>query len=138
MPSESRCREEDVFRCRQCGDCCRGYGGTYVSAADIAAIARYLKLPEKTLISRYCAASGERLLLAQGENGYCAFWADGLCSIHPVKPAMCRKWPFLESVLLDVGNWWAMASCCPGMRTDVSPERVRACVRAARTKDAAT
>lgn len=138
MPSESRCRDEEVFHCRQCGDCCRGYGGTYASAADIAAIARYLQLPEKTLISRYCAAAGDRLLLAQGENGYCAFWVDGLCSIHPVKPAMCRKWPFLESVLVDVGNWWAMASCCPGMRTDVSPERVRACVLAAQKKDAAT
>ncbi|MFH1985637.1 MAG: YkgJ family cysteine cluster protein [Pseudomonadota bacterium] len=135
MPSEALGRGEDIFQCRQCGDCCRGYGGTYVSDADIAAIARYLELPEKILVSQHCCISGGRLLLAQGQNGYCAFWADGLCGIHPVKPRMCRQWPYLNSVLVDVDNWWAMASCCPGMRTDVSPESVRACVKAVREEN---
>ena len=131
MPSEAPCREE-VFHCLQCGDCCRGYGGTYLSDADIASIARYLKMTEKTLVARHCRTSGGRLLVAQGENGYCAFWAEGLCGIHPVKPRMCREWPYIESVLVDVDNWWAMASCCPGMRTDISRECVRASVLAAR------
>lgn len=132
MHSEAICRDEEVFHCRQCGDCCRGYGGTYLDDADISAIARYLKMPEKMLVTRYCRTSCGRLLLAQGKNGYCAFWADGLCGIHPVKPRMCREWPYLQSVLVDVENWWAMASCCPGMRTDISRETVRSCVRAAR------
>ena len=135
MPSNAD-RSEDVFQCQQCGDCCRGYGGTYVTDADIVAIARYLDISRQRLVSRYCAASGKRLLLAQGENGYCAFWKNGLCGIHPVKPRMCREWPYLKSVLVDVENWWAMASCCPGMRTDVPREAVLACVRASRNKAA--
>lgn len=134
MPSDNDCLEE-VFTCLQCGDCCRGYGGTYVSEDDIRGIAAYLNIDEVLMKERYCRKSGRRLLLIQGENGYCAFWKDGLCGIHPVKPRMCREWPYLNSVLVDVGNWWAMASCCPGMRTDVSPEAVKACVRAERHKN---
>lgn len=131
MPSEAICREE-VFHCRQCGDCCRGYGGTYLRDSDVEAVARYLEITETELVTRYCCPSGGRLLLAQGENGYCVFWNDGLCGIHPVKPRMCREWPYLQSVLVDVGNWWAMASCCPGMRTDISPGTVLDCVRVER------
>lgn len=122
-------RAEELFACRRCGDCCRGYGGTYLSAGDIEAVARFLGIGEDEFIARYCARSGGRPILAQQPNGYCVFW-DGLCAIHPVKPRMCRRWPFIEGLLVDPANWHQMASCCPGMRTDVSPERVRACAAA--------
>ncbi len=131
MPSDDA-RQGRIFECRQCGDCCRGYGGTYVADADLTAIAAHLKILKQELISRYTALSGARRLLVQGDNGYCAFWKDGLCGIHPVKPRMCREWPYLKSVIVDVGNWWAMAGSCPGMRTDVPREVVRNCVRAVR------
>jgi len=53
---------------------------------------------------------------------YCIFW-DGLCTIHSVKPRMCKTWPFIESILVDTINWSIMASLCPGIRTDV-PNRI--------------
>jgi Fe-S-cluster containining protein len=68
-------------------------------------------------------------VLAQGKGGYCAFWKKGLCGIHPVKPKMCRDWPFIGSVIVDPGNWYAMARSCPGMRTDVSEEEILRCVK---------
>ena len=68
-------------------------------------------------------------MLSQGKDGYCAFWKKGLCGIHPVKPKMCRDWPFIRSVVVDAGNWFAMARNCPGMRTDVSEDDIRRCVR---------
>ena len=37
----SNLKPDDLFRCTLCGDCCRGYGGTYVRRDDIAAIARF-------------------------------------------------------------------------------------------------
>ena len=98
----------DIFSCRRCGECCRGYGGTYLSAAEVVRIADYLGI------------SAERLL-----SGYCIFWRR-LCTIHPVKPRMCRAWPFIESILVDPANWRAMASMCPGMRTDLSDAQIRA------------
>lgn len=118
---------ESIFECRMCGDCCKGYGGTYVSETDIAAIAAYLDIDSNAFISRYCKRSGSKHLLAQQPNGYCIFW-DKLCRIHPVKPRMCRQWPYIRSVLVDIGNWKAMASMCPGIRKDAPPELVRSTV----------
>jgi Fe-S-cluster containining protein len=116
-----------------CGDCCRGYGGTFVSLEDIQAIAAYLGADADRFVETYCRFSGSRPVLAQADNGYCIFW-DRKCTIHPVKPRMCRQWPYLQSVLVDVGNWHAMAASCPGMRTDVGDDLVTAWVTRMRQK----
>ncbi len=121
----------EIFDCTQCGECCKGYGGTYVTDADIRAIANYIGVESEGFRERYCRMSGSRFVIAQGENGYCLFW-DGNCSIHPVKPRMCRVWPFISGVLVDVRNWRVMADNCPGMRTDVSDESILDAVRRAR------
>ena len=118
---------EEIFTCRMCGDCCRGYGGTYVTAADIAAIADFIGCDPEKFVRKYCRRSGGRYLLAQKESGYCAFW-DETCTIHPVKPRMCRAWPFIQAVLADAANWFAMARSCPGMRTDVDEGQIRSAV----------
>jgi Fe-S-cluster containining protein len=117
----------DIFTCRRCGDCCKGYGGTYVSREDIAAIAAFIHSDPPGVVERYCRVSGGKYLLAQREDGYCIFWDRG-CVIHPVKPRMCRRWPFIESVVTDPLNWMIMAGFCPGMHTDVSLARVRSCI----------
>jgi hypothetical protein len=41
---------------------------------------------------------------------------------------MCKAWPFIESILVDTGNWTIMASQCPGIRTDVSNKIIKKCV----------
>jgi len=115
----------DLFVCQQCGQCCRGYGGTVVSDADIARIAAYLGISPERMVRRHCQHSGSKTVLAQGTSGYCVFW-DKLCTIHPVKPRMCRNWPFIDAVVTDPVNWRVMAGACPGMRQDVDLEQVRA------------
>jgi Fe-S-cluster containining protein len=122
MPSDAQ--DQDLFVCQRCGQCCRGYGGTYLEPDDIRAIAAYLGCRSDEFLRRYCQTSCGRPLLAQRPDGYCVFWRD-LCTIHPVKPRMCRRWPFITAVLRDVGNWRAMASACPGMRTDFSDAAIR-------------
>jgi Fe-S-cluster containining protein len=117
-----------LFACTRCGDCCNGYGGTYLSATDIDAISRYLGISADRLVMRYTRKSGGRRLIAQGDNGYCIFW-DKVCTIHPVKPKMCRQWPFIPSLLVDVGNWQAMAASCPGMDADAPHEKILDCVK---------
>jgi Fe-S-cluster containining protein len=132
MPSETgeACmyRGEAIFSCRQCGDCCQGYGGTYVSRADVAAIAAYIGMDADRFEKTYCTASGDGSVLVQQENGFCIFWKDRVCSIHAVKPRMCREWPFIRSVLVDPDNWEKMASMCPGIRKGVPPDVVKKCV----------
>jgi Fe-S-cluster containining protein len=80
------------------------------------------------LTERCCQRSGGRYLLAQRADGYCIFW-DRTCTIHPVKPRMCRRWPFIESVVKDAFNWKIMAAFCPGMRADLPLDSVRECIQ---------
>ena len=118
----------EIFNCKKCGDCCKGYGGTYLTEKDIKAIAAYIHTDPDFFVEKYCQMSGKKPVLAQAENGYCIFWDNKICTIHPVKPKMCRAWPFIESVLTDTGNWRAMAASCPGMRTDLPDDVIRECV----------
>jgi len=121
-------KPSDIFICKKCGDCCKGYGGTYVTATDIEKIAAYINTDPKRFIAEYCTKSGDKLVLSQADSGYCVFW-DELCTIHPVKPRMCRAWPFIKSVLTDISNWRIMANSCPGIITDVPDNLVQECVR---------
>ena len=118
----------EIFECRMCGDCCKGYGGTYMTEQDVKAIADYVGTDTQTFLSKYCRFSGGRPVLVQKKNGYCVFF-DELCTIHPVKPRMCKQWPFINSVLVDVTNWQIMAGMCPGIRKDVSDSMVKECVK---------
>lgn len=118
----------DIFNCIKCGDCCKGYGGTFLTSDDIKAISDYINTDSEHFVEKFCQISGGKPLLAQGGNGYCVFW-DDVCTIHPVKPRMCKEWPFINSVLVDINNWHIMASFCPGIRTDVSANIVQDCVR---------
>jgi uncharacterized protein len=119
--------DNPIFECRKCGECCKGYGGTFVTDADISAIAAYLNVSPERFVEVYCRMSGNKPILTQGENGYCIFWKK-LCGIHPVKPRMCKAWPYIDCVVKAPENWQAMASCCPGMRTDTTEVTIVAAV----------
>lgn len=118
----------DIFKCKKCGSCCKGFGGTYVTPENIQEIADYINETPDTVLNKYCQMSGKRPVLAVDENGWCVFYED-LCTIHPVKPAMCKAWPFIESVLIDVNNWHMMSGSCMGMRIDFPDEVISTCVR---------
>ncbi len=122
--NSSKKAETPLFACRQCGDCCRGYGGTYVTDADIRRIAAHLGEDPATFKERYCQMSAGRPVLAQNEDGYCIFHRK-LCYIHPVKPRMCRRWPFIDAVLEDIQNWKIMGASCPGICIDLPDDVVR-------------
>lgn len=127
MQSKHIVRPEDIFKCTMCGDCCKGYGGTYVTGEDIDAISEYINTDPADFVSEYCVISCGKPLLKQGQNKYCVFW-DKVCRIHPVKPRMCKQWPFIESIIADIDNWYVMGGLCPGIHTDVPPGSVLDCV----------
>ncbi len=117
-----------IFECRLCGDCCKGYGGTYVTREDIEEISRFIGTDSRRFVTEYCQLSGKKPVLAQRTDGYCIFW-DKLCTIHPVKPLMCKRWPFLKSLLVDSKNWLILADSCPGIHTDVAVRTLEKCVK---------
>jgi Fe-S-cluster containining protein len=120
--------EDQMFKCKKCGACCKGYGGTYLTDDDIQRIADYTRTDPDTFVEDFCHLSGAKHVLAQQENGYCIFWNE-VCTIHSVKPRMCKEWPFIRSVLVDPANWHIMAGSCPGIRTDVSLHSVQEYIR---------
>jgi Fe-S-cluster containining protein len=125
---QSEITPEDLFECCQCGQCCCGYGGTYLEEADIRNISSYLAISRDKFLTTFCTPSAGRYLLAQKKNGYCVFF-DNLCTIHPVKPRMCMAWPFIENLLRNPSGWDVMAEACPGMRKGFSDEDIKRSVK---------
>jgi len=117
-----------IFECKKCGQCCKGYGGTFIDENDVKKIASYINENPDDFLSKYCQKSGSQYLITQGENGYCIFW-NKLCAIHPVKPKMCKKWPYIESVLKDENNWKIMGNSCPGINQNVSYNEIVKCIK---------
>lgn len=116
---------DTFFHCTQCGKCCSGHGGTYVDEKKIKEIAGFLNISSKQLKANYLTLSSEqRYMIACGEDGKCVFFSDN-CSIHPVKPRMCREWPFIPAVLREPENWEYMANACEGIKTNADKIKLR-------------
>ncbi len=66
---------------------------------------------------RYLESSslGTRLGIA---DGVCVFLKDNRCGIHPVKPFICRQWPYLPALLVNEDEFEAAKGACPGLRPD--------------------
>jgi Fe-S-cluster containining protein len=111
---------DDIFMCIECGACCHGFGGTYVSNDDIKTISKFINCDPDTFLKKYCTRSGSKYVLIQGQDNNCIFFdKEKQCTIHPVKPYMCRAWPFIKTIISNPENWNAMADSCPGMKKDV-------------------
>ena len=109
-----------VFQCRQCGDCCAGRGGILVKPDEVGAMAALLALPVAEFCRLYVEASalGPRLTVAEG---VCVFLMEGkYCRVHPVKPFICRQWPFLAALLVDPDELESAKTACPGLDPDCS------------------
>jgi len=58
----------DIFKCQQCSECCKGYGGTFVTEKEIKAIADYLHIDSESFVDNYCQMSGGKPVLAQDKT----------------------------------------------------------------------
>jgi Fe-S-cluster containining protein len=88
------------FECKACGGCCKGRPNIILTPYDIFRLARHFSLNMADVFDRYCDYCEEpnsRLLLAKIaprplDKG-CPFLKNGKCSVHPVKPILCRIFP---------------------------------------------
>jgi Fe-S-cluster containining protein len=111
---------DDIFKCIMCGYCCTGFGGTYITEEDIQTIAAFINCDPIEFRLEFCNRSGSKYVLSQSETGKCIFFDHAKkCTIHPVKPRMCRNWPFISTVVTNPENWNVMADSCPGMKKNV-------------------
>ena len=110
-----------VFLCRQCGECCQGERGILVTPAEHQAMAAHLGLSLEDFAARFLVRTplGPQVV---SRNGSCALQADGLCRVHPVKPRICREWPFLRALLDHADEFEAAKEACPGLAADAGHE----------------
>jgi uncharacterized protein len=105
-----------VFDCQQCGDCCSGRGGIHVRPHDVEAMAELLSMSVEDFCRDFTedSVTGARLTVAA--NGFCVFLLAGnLCRVHPVKPLICRQWPFLPALLINADELEHAKGACPGI-----------------------
>ncbi|WP_300667708.1 YkgJ family cysteine cluster protein [Desulfoluna sp.] len=119
---------DDIFQCTQCGECCTGFGGNYMTPEDVDRIAAFVGVSRERFLEDYCQMVDGLPVIAVGEDGRCVFFR-GNCTIHEVKPRMCRAWPFIDAVARVPSNWELMAGACPGIQTGFPLEEVRRIVR---------
>jgi uncharacterized protein len=113
--------EQPVFTCQQCGQCCQGDKGILVTPAEMNALAEFLGLSREELARRYLISSPLGLQVA-ARNGACIFLEDKRCRVHPVKPRICREWPFLPALLAHADEFEAAKEACPGLAPDCRHE----------------
>lgn len=112
-----------VFNCQQCGDCCSGRGGIHVQPHEVEAMAALLSMPVADFSRDYVEASATGLRLTVAANGFCVFMQAGnLCRVHPVKPFICRQWPFFPILLVDPGELEHAKGACPGLNPKCTHE----------------
>lgn len=109
-----------VFCCRQCGECCQGKGGIFPSPMERELIAQYLRIPVAELITSYLEKTPSGLAVKNKPEGGCIFQEGTRCRIHPVKPRICRDWPFLPALLLHEEEFAAAKTACTGLHPDSS------------------
>ena len=114
-------KEQLVFTCRQCGECCQGDKGILVTPEEAHRLAAFLGLTLDELHRRYLIASSLGPQVAT-RNGACIFLADTRCQVHPVKPRICREWPFLPALLEHADEFDTAKEACPGLEADCRHE----------------
>jgi uncharacterized protein len=126
-----------TFRCQRSGNCCsQPEGEVRVGPADVARIAKHLRVSEEIVRKRYVTRRGDRLIDAPG--GRCVFLRDGretACSIYPARPKQCRTWPYWPELLRSPENLREAMRLCPGITPSMQPTG-RPAEPAARRSDA--
>jgi uncharacterized protein len=104
------------FECQSgCTECCRQKGFVYLTPADVVNIAGYLGMEPEEFERRYVYRTARRMRLRVPRESSCSFLLAGGCSIHAVKPAQCRIFPFWPELVESAREWKKTARYCPGI-----------------------
>ena len=98
-----------------------------LTGAEVSAAASFLGQTPDEFSRLYLRPGAPPRDILPGRSGYCLFHQpDGRCLIHPVKPAVCRLWPFLPALLNRESAFQEAKAACPGLRADLAWAEFRA------------
>ncbi len=101
------------FKCENCGNCCNHSNPISISKEELEKISKYLGISHKEFKQKY---------VKQAKSGYfnlknlpCIFRDEQnkTCEIYPVRPAVCRIFPFQD--LIKEGVYHAYSFCNPSI-----------------------
>jgi Fe-S-cluster containining protein len=90
--------DEVPFDCAMCGRCC-SQRLILLNTEDVFRLADHFKMTVPVFMEKYgvvfatTEASKKPRLYLKVAGEKCPFFADNKCSIHPVKPLICRLFP---------------------------------------------
>jgi Fe-S-cluster containining protein len=115
----------------------------FLAGEERAAMAAHLGLALDAFDAAYRVQADEddparHVIDATDGQGCPLLDAGERCSVHPVKPAQCRTFPFWPELLDDAAAWGATRRYCPGL--DAADGRLysRGEILAIRAGDAST
>jgi Fe-S-cluster containining protein len=88
------------------------------------ALAAYLELEVAALRRDYLVDTPLGWQVASPE-GVCIFLRERLCRVHPVKPRICRQWPYLPALVAHPEEFAAAKEACPGLAPQCTHEDFR-------------
>ena len=89
--------KKTVFDCQMCGQCCEGEGGIVLSPKDLKRLYEGLNLEKQAFLDAYGVFRNGKWQVRTGEDGNCIFFRAGQsCTVHAIKPDVCRAWPFFR------------------------------------------
>ena len=104
------------FECqRGCTNCCQQQGFVYLTEADLVRIAKFVGMTVAEFERAHVYRTKHLLRLRVPRHSQCHFLREGGCSIHAVKPAQCRIFPFWPELVDDKREWRKTAAWCPGI-----------------------
>ncbi len=104
------------FECQPgCTKCCEQQGFVYLTEDDLPRIAAFLGLAASEFERRHVYRTKRLLRLRVPRQQQCHFLREGGCSIHQVKPAQCRIFPFWPELVESKREWKKTAAWCPGV-----------------------
>jgi Fe-S-cluster containining protein len=93
-----------LFRCENCGECCRGEGYALVDEADVQEIARTLGIRPNQARDRFTDPDpgknrGCRILKSRGPERSCCLLDQQAkrCKIYNHRPRICRTFPMINA-----------------------------------------
>ncbi len=87
----------------------------YLTEQDIERAAEFFSISRKKFENRFIYRTKNTRRLRTPRIGQCIFLGEGDCSIHPVKPAQCRIFPFWPELVESRKQWHKTAAWCPGI-----------------------
>ncbi len=112
-----------VFDCQMCGQCCEGEGGIILSPKDLTRLHEGMNLDRQAFLDAYGVFRNGKWQVRTGEDGCCIFFRAGQgCSVHAIKPDVCRAWPFFRGNMADSESLHLAKEFCPGIRRNATHE----------------